>query len=104
MSGGSMDYAFHHLDDLADQVNDKEIKELMNDLAKLMHDLEWWESGDYSKGQYEESLADFKKKWFGESRDERLLKYIDESLDEMKVNLRLLIGVDELPQPNGSGF
>ena len=91
-----MDYAYHRISEMADDyVEDKEIKELMNDLSELMHDLEWWLSGDYGKGQYEESLANFKKKWFGESRDERLLKYIEESLDEMKVNLRLLIGVDD---------
>ena len=93
MSGGYMDYAYNRIYDMAeDYVDDKEIKELMKDLSELMHDLEWWKSGDYSKGQYEESLADFKKKWFGESRDERLLKYIEESFDEMKVDLRLLIG------------
>lgn len=96
MSGGYMDYAYQRIYDMAeDFVDDKEIKEMMQDLAELMHDLEWWKSCDYSKGQYDESLANFKNKWFGSgNRDERLLKYIDESLDEIKTELHSLIGVD----------
>ena len=92
MSGGSMNYAFHHIDDLADYVDDKEIKDLMKDLSSLMHDLEWWQSGDYSQCDYEETLFKFKEKWFGDKRNERLKEYITESLDNMKWEIEKLIG------------
>ena len=94
MSGGSMDYAFRYIDDAADHVKDKEVRDLMKDLAKLMHDLEWWYSGDYGKADYEETLAEFKKKWFKGSRKDRLKAYIDESLAEVKKELYTLIGED----------
>ena len=95
MSGGSMNYAFHYINDMAHYVDDKEIKDLMNDLSELMHDLEWWQSGDYSRGTYEETLAGFKKKWLGAKDDNRLHrieKYINESLDEMKVEIGRILG------------
>lgn len=91
MSGGSMNYAFHHLNDMADYVEDKEIKDLLNDLSSLMHDLEWWQSGDYSSSDYYESLDEFKKKWFGGTRNERLKEYLNSELDEMKLKIEKLI-------------
>lgn len=91
MSGGSMNYAFHYLDDMAEYVKDKEIKDLMKDLAELMHDLEWWDSGDYSSSDYYETLDKFKKKWFGDNRNERLKEYLNNTLDEMKWEIEKLI-------------
>lgn len=91
MSGGSMNYVYHHIEDAADYVKDPEIKDLMKDLANLLHDLEWWDSGDYSRADYEETLANFKKKWFGENRNYRLEKYINESLDNLKVEIGKLL-------------
>lgn len=92
MSGGSMNYAYRYLDDIADDVEDKEIKDLLKDLSSLMHDLEWWKSGDYSSSDYYDSLAEFKKKWFGNnSRNERLKEYLNSELDEMKSKIEKLI-------------
>lgn len=91
MSGGSMNYAFRYLDDMADYVEDREIKDLLNDLSSLMHDLEWWQSGDYSSSDYYESLDEFKKKWFGDNRNERLREYLNSELDDMKFKIEKLI-------------
>lgn len=91
MSGGSMNYAFRHLEDMADYVEDREIKDLLNDLSNLMHDLEWWQSGDYSSSDYYESLDEFKKKWFGNNRNERLREYLNSELDDMKSKIEKLI-------------
>ena len=95
MSGGSMDYAFYHLNDMADYVKDKEIKDLLTDLAELMHDLEWWDSGDCSEATYNETLRNFKAKWFGDNRNYRLEHYINTSLDNMKIEIGRLLGVEE---------
>lgn len=93
MSGGSYDYVFRRLDDAAGYAKDKEIQELLRDLAKLLHDEEWYESGDYGRDSYVKSLQAFKKKWFGADRSERLKGYIDESLNDIKTELYALIGV-----------
>ena len=91
MSGGSMNYAYHHLNDMADYVSDKEIKDLINDLAELMHDLEWWQSGDYSAATYYETLGKFKSKWFGDTRNERLKEYIKTALNDMECEIEKLL-------------
>ena len=94
MSGGSMNYVYARISEAAYYVNDKEIKELLKDLSELMHDLEWFESGDYGKDTYLRSLAEFKKKWFKDDRTERLKSYIDESLKDVKEELYALIAND----------
>ena len=91
MSGGSMNYAYIHLQDMAEYVDDKEIKDLLNDLSDLMHDLEWWHSGDYSSSDYYETLDKFKAKWFGENRNERLREYLNKTLDDVKWEIEKLI-------------
>lgn len=94
MSGGSMNYVYARICEAAYYVHDKEIKELLKDLSELMHDLEWYESGDYGKDTYLKSLAEFKKKWFKDDRTERLKSYIDESLKDVKEELYALVGED----------
>lgn len=91
MSGGSMDYICFKLNDAADYIEDKEIKELTKDLADLLHDLEWYESGDYGRDTYEKSLKEFRKKWFGDSRNDRLKRYLKVSLDELKLEVEKML-------------
>lgn len=52
MSGGSMDYVCFKIENAAGYVSDKEVKDLLMDIAELLHDLEWYDSGDYSKDTY----------------------------------------------------
>lgn len=91
MSGGSMNYFCYRLEEYAEYFHDKEIKALTKDLADLFHDLEWYESGDYGKDTYERSLAEFKNKWFGETRNERLKEYLNAALDDAKAEINKLI-------------
>lgn len=91
MSGGSMDYVCFRIEECADYVEDKEIKELVKDLAKLMHDLEWYQSADYSRDQYEKTLSEFKTKWFGDKRNERLKEYLNATLDDIRREISNLI-------------
>lgn len=92
MSGGSMDYICFKLMDAADYIQDKEVKDLTKDLAELLHDLEWYESGDYGRDAYERQLKRFKEKWFTDSRNERLKKYLNDSLDGIKSEIENLLG------------
>lgn len=94
MSGGSFDYVYYRIREAGDMTKDKEIRDLLYDLADLLHDEEWYESGDYRKNQYLESLARFKKKWFKEDRKERMKKYIDEEFKTLKESLYSMIGLE----------
>ena len=87
-----MDYLCYKIENQLSYVYDPEIKDLMTDLAELMHDLEWWQSGDYGRGSYEETLSKFKAKWFKGDRQERLKGYIDEQIGIVRSQLYSLIG------------
>lgn len=93
MSGGSFEYIYNRLNDAAEYTSDKEIKDLLRDLAELLHDEEWYESGDYSKDNYVKTLISFKEKWFNSSREERLKTYIDSEIEKTRENLYQLVGI-----------
>lgn len=79
MSGGRLGYFFSSLEDHAGDFEDKELDELVKDLATLFHDREWFLSGDTCEGAWEESRMAFKKKWFTiHGRQERIEKYLDD--------------------------
>ena len=87
MSGGAWNYVSFRVEETADLVEDAEIKALIKDLSKLLHDEEWYESGDYSRSDYLKTLKEFKKKWFKASREERLVGIINDELDHFKNRL-----------------
>ena len=95
MSGGSRNYACFVIDDnLVGKMYDAELDDLMADISKLAHEVEWWDSGDTGEEQYRKAVKKFKKKWFGADRNERLKGYIDEKLAEVKSDMYKMIGVD----------
>lgn len=93
MSGGSHNYiCFRIEEDLVGKMHDRELDDLMNDVAKLAHDLEWWESGDTDEDDYRNAVSSFKEKWFGGFRYDRLKDYIDEAVYNLKTELYAMIG------------
>jgi hypothetical protein len=59
--------------------DDRELDELVKDLAELFHDREWYLSSDTGVGDWRESRDNFKVKWFGkDSRPKRIERYLDE--------------------------
>lgn len=65
MSGGSYNYIFTNIEyDLVGRMYDTELNEMMKDLVEVLHDLEWWTSGDIGEEQYRETVTKFKSKWF----------------------------------------
>lgn len=92
MSGGSHNYiCFRIEEDLCGQMDDVELNDLVEDVAKLAHDLEWWHSADIGEEDYRKAVAEFKAKWFGENRNKRLAKYIKNANDtHTRTILRLL--------------
>lgn len=88
MSGGSMDYFFGRMQDYQGCFHNVELDELYGDICKLMHDREWYDSGDYSSGEWNESVIKFKSKWFTERGYEtRWEKYIDDKAKQLKADL-----------------
>lgn len=79
MSGGSLDYFYCQLQEHVGDFKDKELDDLVNDLAELFHDREWYLSGDTGEGNWNEARDNFKKKWFTETgRTDRIEQYLDD--------------------------
>ena len=93
MSGGSHNYICYHIEeDLVGKMHDRELDDLMADVAKLAHAVEWMDSGDTCEETYLKEVAAFKKKWFSDSRDERLKSYIDGAIVKLRAELYDMIG------------
>lgn len=85
MSGGSLNYFFGNLEDHARDFDDRELNELVSDLATIFHDYEWFTSGDTDEGDWRESKQKFKKKWFtAAGRKERVERYIQKNAEELR--------------------
>ncbi len=92
MGGGHFDYAYFHLDAYEGNMEDPELEELLDDFRNILHDLEWYRSGDTSRSDYIESVNGFKQKWFKADRNERLVRIINEQCDSFKHRLNELVG------------
>ena len=99
MSGGRFNYAdcnlksemFGWVDEPCNVMEDDEISELVWDVLNLIHDLDYYKSGDTCRETYIESKTEFKKKWFG-NRKIRLEKIIDRKIEDLKTEIAEMIG------------
>ena len=102
MSGGRFDYADSRLKDeifgWADKPSnvfeDREISELVWDVLNLIHDYDWYASGDTCKETYLKAKAEFKKKWM-DNRGVRVRRIVDEALKHCKDELYETFGLEE---------
>ena len=95
MSGGSYNYIYCTLlNECEGAMYDDEMNDMIKDLCEVLHDLEWWKSGDIDEKNYRETLKEFKEKWFIQSRNERLKNYIDNKLEKTRKELYYLIGIE----------
>lgn len=92
MSGGSMGYIYCTLQEYEGYLCDYEMDDLLKDFCKVLHDAEWMHSGDISEEKYQKTLNEFKSKWFSQTREERLKKYIDEAFKTEKEKCIKMIG------------
>lgn len=80
MSGGSHDYTWRKVEyECVGKMFDDEMDEMMKDLVDVLHDVEWWQSGDIDEEDYRETLEEFKIKWFG-TRDDNLRQRLAEKM------------------------
>lgn len=102
MSGGHFDYKdsslkyeiFGFADAPTNVLEDREISELTWDLLDLLHEYDWYASGDTGKENYLRAKAEFKKKWL-DNRGVRVRRVIDEAIDSLRRELYETYGLEE---------
>ena len=99
MSGGSMNYVYNQIEyECVGQMGDRELDDLMKDIAKLVHDREWHLSGDTCEETYLKTVKEFKRKWFKSPRAKRLYGYIDDVFSKTRSECMAMIReVDDTP-------
>ena len=94
MSGGYFDYRdatamseiFGYTDEPRNVFEDREISELVWDMFNLIHDFDWYKSGDANKVDYLNAKAEFKKKWLN-NRGVRVRHIVDEAIENVRKEL-----------------
>ena len=102
MSGGRFDYKDSSLkgerygwtDKPSNVFEDREISELVWDVLDLIHDFDWYASGDTCKETYLKAKSDFKKKWFS-NRSVRVRGIVDDAIKQCKNELYETFGFDD---------
>jgi len=103
MSGGHFEYLDSQLkseifgwdDRPRNAFEDREISELVWDVLNLIHDYDWYRSGDTCKETWLKKKAEFKKKWFGGNRGVRVRRIVDTVLAEAKQELYETYGLEQ---------
>lgn len=87
MSGGSYCYMYCRIEEeYVGRMYDSQLNEMMKDLCELLHDLEWWQSCDYGEDTYRKTVAEFKRKWFKQTKID-VQKQIESELEQTKSQL-----------------
>ena len=100
MSGGHFDYIdfrckseiFGWADAPKNVFEDREISELIWDVFDLIHEFDWYYSGDTNKDTYLKAKAEFKKKWLKNS-GVRVRRIIDTAIEEARQELYETYGI-----------
>lgn len=97
MSGGHYNYIYGRLlDEVGGEMQDIEMNDLIKDLGEVLHDLEWWQSADYSEEKYRETLSKFKAKWLRGNETDRLKGYIDQQINITRQQLYEMLGAKKI--------
>ena len=92
MSGGSLSYFYAELQSHVGDFDDKELDDLVSDLADLFYVREWYLSCDKGEDDWNKARKAFKDKWFApDKRPERIEKYIA----EMSKEIRKAFGIED---------
>ena len=100
ISGGRFDYTdsrckdeiFGWSDEPSNVFEDWEISELVWDMFDLIHDFDWYVSGDTSKDKYLKAKRAFKLKWLKNS-GVRVRRVIDNALEGVRQELYETYGI-----------
>lgn len=102
MSGGKFNFTddalkieiFGWTDKPGNVFEDREISELVWDVLDLIHEYDWYASGDNSKDTYLKAKEEFKKKWFN-NRGVRVRRIVDEAILQCKSELYETFGFED---------
>ena len=87
MSGGSYSYVYCKVqNECVGRMFDRQLDEMMKDLVKVLHDLEWWQSSDTGEDTYRRAVTEFKKKWFKQRKID-VQKQIESEFERTKDEL-----------------
>ena len=94
MSGGHFNYTDSRLkteifgwgDKPTNVFEDREISELVWDVLDLIHEYDWYQSGDSGKDKYLAKKTAFKNKWLS-NRGVRVRRIIEDSISDLKTEL-----------------
>ena len=100
MSGGRFSYMdstlkneiFHFADKPVNVFEDREISHLVWDVLELIHDYDWYASGDTGEESWLKAKKEFKKKWFKTLPEERAKSIIDEAVEELREEMMKTFG------------
>ena len=107
MSGGHFEYLdsrlkdeiFGYEDKVKNVFEDREVSELVFDVLDLIHEFDWYYSGDTGKETYLEAKAKFKKKWLS-NRGVRIKHTINKALNEVRAELYETYGIEKDGETN----
>ena len=84
MSGGSFNYICHDVEyRCCGRMRDRELNDMMKDLVEVLHDVEWYVSGDIDWDDYQKTVGAFKQKWFKGDREERYKDYLKQEYEQL---------------------
>lgn len=98
MSGGHFEYLCYRIENAySAEMEDVELEDLLQDFCELLHDLEWWKSGDYGEDTYRETVKKFKNKWLKQYNKEKCYDYCPHKAltEAIKQNLQTIKGLEE---------
>lgn len=107
MSGGKWDFKDEYLKDEIfgyswnddnkwngyDALKDRELSEMLFDMLTLLHDYDWFASGDTGESDWIEAKMKFKNKWLG-SPEVRVRRVINQAVEELKGELYNIYGLN----------
>ncbi len=77
-----------------DVFEDLEISNLIHDVFKLIHDYDWYVSGDTCEETYIQAKTAFKEKWLN-NRELRVQRIVDEAIAKTKDDLYRTYNITE---------
>ncbi len=100
MSGGHFNYdddrlkntIFDYEDKPSNQFQDPEISELVFDVLTLIHDYDWYISGDTGREDWLKAKKEFKRKWLRKNNLDTLEKLIDSRIEATRSELKEMLG------------